>query len=377
MTDRLTFTFIALLIGFAGALTPVDVRAQSNVHIVEEGETLFSIAQRYGSTVSELRAYNNLRGDNISVGQRLVVRTWGTTNRPEEDDEMDYGARPSPPGVRPADLVAPERVPTGPPPPPPPPATIIRIDIGHDAVQPLPTAAPGGGQVAGGTHVVRAGDTLFSLARQYATTVEAIQRADGLRDDRIAVGQRLLVPGGGAPPAVAQPQRPGRYDVRRSTVPDDEIHVVLPGETLFSIAARYGTTAGRILASNSVTTGPLTPGTTLVLPDGVGHLHHRRPAPPRVDEEGLALIYPSSYIGRSTISGEVYDPDQLTASHRELPFDTILLVRAPDSGRQALVRVNDRGPVSEGFLIELSQTAADVLGLRTGAAHEVEVQILR
>lgn len=372
---RLLFLSAVLL---ALGLSAPAVQAQANVHVVQEGDTLQSIAQRYGKTVSELRAMNNLRGDNLRVGQHIRVRHWG--NRPvifdpDADERADVG--PSLIGVRPEGLVAPEPIPTGPPPPPPPPATITRVEIGGGAGHPLPAVAARAPLGHGATHTVRAGETLFSIARQYGTTVDALKRANQLRDDRIAVGRQLRIPGASVAAAPVQLPRPGLFDVRRSSVPDDEVHVVMPGETLFSIAARYGTTAGHLLELNRLTTAPLAPGTLLVLPEDAGRRYHRQPAPPRIDQEGLALIYPDAYIGRTTISGEPYDPQALTASHRELPFGTLLRVLATETGAQTLVRVNDRGPVSEGFLIELSHAAARALGLRAGVAHAVQVQVVR
>lgn len=383
MTEMTRTVFFALsLFGgvLAAALMAPEARAQADVHIVQEGDTLESIARRYGSTVSELRWMNNISGTSVRVGQRLVIRQRGAgrvLNAPRDDDEeglADVG--PSLSGVRPPGLVAPEPIPTGPPPPPPPPASINEIDIGPGGARPLPARPAAEGGAATRRHVVSSGETLFSLARRYGTTVDAIRRANNLRDDRIAVGQQLTIPGDGVVRGATLPADRGRFDVRRSVLPDDEIHVVVPGETLFTIASRYGTTAGDLLALNSVTTGPLVPGMILVLPEE-SRAYHRRPAESRVDEEGLALIYPESYVGRTTISGEPYDPSALTASHRELPFGTMLVVRNPATERETLVRVNDRGPVAEGFLIELSDAAARALGLAAGSAEAVEVMVLR
>ncbi len=366
------------------------------VHVVQRGETLFRIAQRYDASVAELRALNGLTDDTIYVGQRLLVGGGGemaprdpagaplpgtppqgtpTAEAPDEpapppaekeDVLADVG--PSLPGQRPPGLTAPDPIPTGPPPPPSPPATIARVALGPGGMQPIPTETPAT------THVVQTGETLFALARRYGTTVDALRSLNALPSDALAVGQQLRVSAGSAPVA---PARSGAYDVARSTVPADRVHVVRPGQTLYSIAARYGTTAGALLALNTVVTGPLAPGTVLTLPESAA-AYHREPAPPLPpDEEGLALVYPDSYAGRPTISGKPYDPDKLTASHRTLPFGTVLLVEAPDSGRRTFVEVTDRGPVSEGFLVELSGAAAEALGLRAGAAERVAIRVVR
>ena len=394
----------------AVAAAPVTWAQPSPVYVVQRGDTLFKIARANGLTVAQLKAYNGLRSDAISVGQRLLIRPEAAplpvenAGLPEPPVEEPAEAAPAEPGLpepvlpedeyadAPADvgpslittmdgreitLDPPAPIPTGPPPPPLPPAAISRVRIGAgtsgQVVLPSPSVA-GSPQV----HVVQQGETLFSIARRYGTTVDALRQRNALRGDALAVGQQLTVDGEGRPAPVAAPQRTGPYDVTRSTLPDDQVHTARRGETLYSIAARYGTTVGRLLAVNTLTTAPLAAGTSIVLPDSVGVTYYREPAPPPApDETGLALVYPDSYEGRETISGEPYDPAALTASHRTLPFGTVLHVTMPATGRSTLVRINDRGPVSEGFLIELSEAAAEAIGQNRGAAEKVEVRVVR
>lgn len=365
-----------LLVGFLTALDGFG--QQGNTHVVQAGETLSTIARMYGTTASELRLHNNLRSDELAVGQRLVVRIWGAGGTISNEPLADVG--PSLPGVRPADLVEPDPIPTGPPPPPPPPATITQLQIGFGAMPVLVPSRSTPTETSAVTHTVVAGDTQFSIARRYGTTVDALQRANNLPDDRLAIGQQLIIPGatGVAPPVDATPRPSGvAYRVDRTTLPDDEVHAVLRGETLFSIAARYGTTVAALLERNPMTTAPVPAGTILHLPPEAGRAYYREHAPPQIDEEGMALVYPASYVGRTTISGEDYNPRVLTASHRELPFGTMLRVISPATGRETLVRINDRGPVSEGFLIEISDAAAQALGIRPGSAERVQIQVLR
>lgn len=66
---------------------------------------------------------------------------------------------------------------------------------------------PGGKPAANGTYTVKAGDTLTAIAKRYGTTVDALVLANGLKDpDRLAVGQRLTIPGG--PATASKPSRP-------------------------------------------------------------------------------------------------------------------------------------------------------------------------
>jgi LysM repeat protein len=101
-------------------------------------------------------------------------------------------------------------------------------------------------------HIVKPGENLFRIALMYNTSVEAIAAANGIvNPSYIWVGQRLLIPQGtGTPPAET-----GRY------------HVVQPGETLYSIALRYGTTTAAIAVANDLSNPHLIyPGQTLLIP---------------------------------------------------------------------------------------------------------------
>jgi len=86
-------------------------------------------------------------------------------------------------------------------------------------------------------------------------------------------------------------------------------------------------------------------------------------------QEGIASWYGAQFAGRPTASGEIFDPSQFTAAHPTLPFGTFLIVTNRDNNRQVSVRVNDRGPFVGGRIIDVSQAAAEHLGmLVTGTA---------
>ena len=105
-----------------------------------------------------------------------------------------------------------------------------------------PTAPPPPPAVTGGCYyVVRRGDTLFSIARRFGTTIGAIAQANGLSNPRyIRAGQRLIIPG--AYPACAPP----------SAVAGTTVYIVRRGDTLYSIARRYGTTVAAIARANGI-----------------------------------------------------------------------------------------------------------------------------
>jgi rare lipoprotein A len=80
-------------------------------------------------------------------------------------------------------------------------------------------------------------------------------------------------------------------------------------------------------------------------------------------QQGEASVYAEAFEGRRTASGEPYARQLLTAAHRELPFGSIVRVTRVKTGKQITVCVNDRGPLKEGFVVDLSWRAAEALGL--------------
>lgn len=103
-----------------------------------------------------------------------------------------------------------------------------------------------------------------------------------------------------------------------------------------------------------------------------------KPMPDAKDfsEQGIASWYGEKFHGRKTSSGEVYDMYAMTAAHKTLPLGTWVRVRRTDTGRQVVVRVNDRGPFVHGRVIDLSYTAAKGLDMVGPGTARVEVVAL-
>lgn len=122
-------------------------------YVVQPGDTLYRIAQRYGTNVPTLAGMNNLADPNyIYVGQRLIIPGEGDTSEP--------------PG---------------------------------STATPAPTSTPQPGGES--TYVVRAGDTLYAIARRFGTNVPTLVGMNNISNPNlIYVGQVLNVPGGGSPP---------------------------------------------------------------------------------------------------------------------------------------------------------------------------------
>ncbi len=77
--------------------------------------------------------------------------------------------------------------------------------------------------------------------------------------------------------------------------------------------------------------------------------------------EGIASWYGPGFEGNLTANGEIFDPSKFTAASKELPFGTWLYVEF--QGRGVIVRINDRGPYADGRVIDLSQAAAEAIGM--------------
>jgi hypothetical protein len=94
-------------------------------------------------------------------------------------------------------------------------------------------------------------------------------------------------------------------------------------------------------------------------------------------ERGIASWYGEPFHGRRTANGEVYDMHGVSAAHRFLPFDTWVLVRNLDNGRELEVRINDRGPFVRKRIVDLSRAGADALDMVRSGVANVELRVTR
>jgi rare lipoprotein A len=93
--------------------------------------------------------------------------------------------------------------------------------------------------------------------------------------------------------------------------------------------------------------------------------------------EGKATYYSDSLAGNHTANGEVYDPARRTAASRDLPFGTVLRVTRRDTGKQVVVRVNDRGPFGDDKrILDLSRAAAAELEMLGRGVVDVRAEVL-
>jgi membrane-bound lytic murein transglycosylase D len=172
-------------------------------HKVRKGETLQSIAKKYGTDSKSIMLANNMRRP-AAVTPGIILRV--PLECPPERSAAAAGAKPS---------------------------------------------ASKGETVE---HVVRQGDSLFNIAKRYGTTTEDIQRRNNLSGTSLTVGQVLKIVPAATPAKAAAPK------------PSQDIYLVRPGDTLYSIAKKHNMTIERLLALNQLTSGSkLQPGQRIVV----------------------------------------------------------------------------------------------------------------
>ena len=101
-------------------------------------------------------------------------------------------------------------------------------------------------------------------------------------------------------------------------------------------------------------------------------------APPAVQDAEVveASYYGDGFAGRPTASGEIFDPQLLTAAHKTFPLGSIVQVTDAASGRTVTVRINDRGPFHGDRAIDLSEAAAEQIGMLASGTGKVVLRLI-
>lgn len=199
--------------------------ATGGTHKIRRGETLGAIAQRYGVSTRELQVANNLKSKHsIRAGQKLII-----------------------PGA-------------------------VTQTAGAPAKKRTPSSSDG-------FHKVRSGDTIWALSRKYGVSEKEMLAANGLtKRSRLKLGQKLIVPGKGAPAqaaptTVAQAETPKlaakKETTKRSAKPAKQqvaqkipakpqkpasatSHTIKSGDTIWALSRKYGVSESALLAANNL-----------------------------------------------------------------------------------------------------------------------------
>lgn len=93
-------------------------------------------------------------------------------------------------------------------------------------------------------------------------------------------------------------------------------------------------------------------------------------------ETGYAVYYADYLAGRKTAYGEIYAPQNFTCAHKKHPLGTLLKVTRINDGRSIVVRVNDKGPFNDGYIVDLSKVAGQYIGLDLDGKAQVTVEVV-
>jgi len=94
------------------------------------------------------------------------------------------------------------------------------------------------------------------------------------------------------------------------------------------------------------------------------------------DKITMASYYSNALHGKRTASGEPYNKTLLTAAHRYLPFGTLVRVTMLSTGKQVIVKINDRGPFIQRRSIDLSYKAAKIIGMVRAGIGKVKLEVI-
>lgn len=208
--------------------------AGDNVYIVKSGDSLWSIAKKFGVSVDELKRANNLNSNLLSIGQKLTIPK-EETPKPNDDfiiykvssgdtlysiakkynlsvnDLMDYNNLSS-----------------------------TNLKIGEQLLIPV---TPYDENI----YTVKAGDSLYSIANKYGLSVNALKEYNNLTSNNLSIGQKLKIP--------------NNSDTSSST-----LYVVKQGDSLYSIARQFNTSVSDIMELNNLKTNLLNIGMVLKIP---------------------------------------------------------------------------------------------------------------
>ena len=93
-------------------------------------------------------------------------------------------------------------------------------------------------------------------------------------------------------------------------------------------------------------------------------------------QDGVASWYGPKFHGKRTSNNEIYDMYGMTAAHKTLPFNTVVKVVNLKNGREAVVRINDRGPFVNNRIIDLSFSAALKLDMTERGTAQIRLKVL-
>ncbi|MEZ5397737.1 MAG: LysM peptidoglycan-binding domain-containing protein, partial [Bryobacterales bacterium] len=271
---------------------------------IRSGDNLGEIAARFGVSVSDLRAWNGIRGTRITAGDYLIVNPAGASqSEPEQVAQTQEESAPS----------------------------------------------------TGRRYTVRSGDSLGGIASRFGTSVTNLKSWNGLRSNMIRPGQSLIVSTAGETQTRAEAAAPVRASASVSTSASSSTQVeyrIRPGDTLGGIAERFGVSASDLRSWNKMRNSRIVAGETLIVrPPSSRPQASAAPAPATPSSSGGSSSSSSSYRVQSgdtlglIAQRQGVSVDDLMAwnglASTRLQVGQRLLTRPPANGSSYRVRPGD------------------------------------
>lgn len=215
--------------------------AGSDYYVVKKGDTLWSIARKYGLTVDKLKSLNNLTSNYLTIGDSLIVKdSSGNSNNSSSADNNKYYI------VKKGDSLY----------------SIARSNnMTVDELKSLNNLTSNilsigqrliisrGSNVPNNVYVVKKGDTLWSIANNFNVSVNDLKSANNKSNNSLSIGEQLIIPGKSTGENVSTTN-----------------YTVKSGDNLYSIARRYNVTVNEIKSLNNLSSNLLSIGQKLSIP---------------------------------------------------------------------------------------------------------------
>jgi cell wall hydrolase sleB len=209
----------------------------TNTYVVQKGDSLYSIANKLGTTVSELKKENNLTTNTLQIGQVLRI----PTKEIYEGEENIYIVKKGDTlySIAAANNTTVDELKKA--------NNLTSNILSTGQLLKIPSAL-----LPESTYIVKKGDSLYSIANKYNTTVDELKRINNLTSNILSIGQVLKLPS----------DKVSDVEKEENTIS----YTVQKGDSLYSIARKYSTTIDKIKDLNNLTTNLLSIGQVLLIP---------------------------------------------------------------------------------------------------------------
>lgn len=209
----------------------------TNTYVVQKGDSLYSIANKLGTTVSELKKENNLTSNTLQIGEVLRI----PTKEIYEGEENVYIVKKGDTlySVAMANNTTVDELKKA--------NNLTSNILSTGQLLKIPSAL-----LPESTYIVKKGDSLYSIANKYNTTVDELKRINNLTSNILSIGQVLKLPS----------DKVSDIEKEENTIS----YTVQKGDSLYSIAKKYSTTIDKIKDLNNLTTNLLSIGQVLLIP---------------------------------------------------------------------------------------------------------------